>query len=461
MKLLLHLALALTLPACLNAWPVGGPWACSSGATCPTGYACDDGLCCKPGGTPACPTLPAPNGTCADGGQATLFFEDKDHDGDGNPRVVAVRCAAPLDGGVATTGTDCDDTDPAIHLGSPEFCNGRDDNCDNRVDEGLTPQRDFFLDSDGDGYGQETARLSACAAPPGYVAVGGDCAPFDPAKHPNAPELCDSADGDCDGVLDRDEPSLADVGDTFPCATGLKGVCAEGTFRCAPQPDGGVSRTCTALRTPSREWCDGLDNDCDGTADEPPDCGGPTSLRSSPDVVLSAEHITSPATIGIRCQLGHAGNTTETASGAQWTSGSSGFQVWSIAPADGGTWDLSNPNATLRIAFTATADGGTLDAGSWGDPVTPPRASLNPVVHLCGVTSDEIMRYRLLAATDGFRMNDTAFDRSLELKAVGSGWIVGQGSGFDTTRVRRVELIVQSFANSFTITFTPDAGFGR
>jgi hypothetical protein len=81
-------------------------------------------------------------------------------------------------------------------------------------------------------------------------------------------------------------------------------------------------------------------------------------------------------------------------------------------------------------------------------------------VYLCGSDSD-IMRYRLAAAGNALKLNDTSFDRSLQLKGVGSQWLIGQGSGFDTTRVKRIELVLFSYATTFTITFAPDAGFSR
>lgn len=63
------------------------------------------------------------------------FCVDGDGDGFGFPGTVV--CPA---GGAA----DCDDTDPAIHPGAVEVCNGVDDNCDGVTDEG-------FVDTDGDG----------------------------------------------------------------------------------------------------------------------------------------------------------------------------------------------------------------------------------------------------------------------------------------------------------------------
>jgi hypothetical protein len=452
----------LALTGCLNAWEVGGPWRCSSGNSCPATFSCDEGLCCKPGGLPACPTLPAPNGSCPEGGEATAYFQDADGDGDGNQHVVTLRCNPPASGGWVLTGTDCDDTNPAIHPGGAELCNGKDDNCEGHLDEGLSPQSTFFLDVDGDGFGQDERVVRACAAPSGYVKAGGDCAPFDPTKFPAAPESCNGLDDNCNGLADALEPTFADVDSPahpFPCLSSGQGQCQAGVFSCQPQADGGVQRTCQPLATPTREVCDGLDNDCDGLIDEAPDCGGPTQLINLPGATYSAGKLLSSATLATQCQKGVSATLETATAQGRWAGGGTGYHLWSVEAPANQVWDLSNPNALLRLAFLAQASGGAAPRGPWGDPTLGD--AINPVIYLCGDDVSQVMRYRLASSSTGFRGSDTEFDRTLQLKGVGSDWLIGQGSGFDTTRVTRLELVVFSYATTFTLTFSPDAGFSR
>jgi hypothetical protein len=39
----------------------------------------------------------------------------------------------------APCGDDCDDDDASTRPDAPEFCNGRDDDCDTRIDDGADP----------------------------------------------------------------------------------------------------------------------------------------------------------------------------------------------------------------------------------------------------------------------------------------------------------------------------------
>jgi hypothetical protein len=111
----------------------------------------------------------------------------------------------------------------------------------------------FFLDFDGDGFGDLSNPALACMLPGGYAANGDDCDDAESAINPGAAEVCDGNDTNCDGTVDGG-PS---------CATGQPGVCAAGVETCVE-----ASLECLPVTASSPEVCDTLDNDCDGLADE-------------------------------------------------------------------------------------------------------------------------------------------------------------------------------------------------
>lgn len=63
----------------------------------------------------------------------------------------------------------------------------------------------WYIDHDGDGYGEPDSGTWACEAPAGATADDTDCDDENPNIYPGAPEVCDGSDDDCDGVLSRME----------------------------------------------------------------------------------------------------------------------------------------------------------------------------------------------------------------------------------------------------------------
>lgn len=135
------------------------------------------------------------------------YYSDADGDGRGDPTYSRCLCG-PSDEYATALGGDCDDTNPQIHPGTPELCDGIDNNCDGQIDEGQNDPgcRDYYVDHDGDGYGAGKAAC-LCHATSNYPTTeSGDC-DDDPAAcgaacHPGVEEIYDGIDNDCNGHVD-------------------------------------------------------------------------------------------------------------------------------------------------------------------------------------------------------------------------------------------------------------------
>ncbi|MBM4291713.1 MAG: hypothetical protein FJ138_09930, partial [Deltaproteobacteria bacterium] len=133
----------------------------------------------------------------------------------------------------------------------PELCNFLDDDCDGDTDEEFS-ERDTVC-SVGRGLCQRYG-VYECSEDGARV----ECNVFPGAA---VAEVCDGLDNDCDGVLDN---GFTGVGAT--CEVG-QGLCRRvGVRRCAPDGAGVVCDV--EPGTPAAEVCDGLDNDCDGVIDD-------------------------------------------------------------------------------------------------------------------------------------------------------------------------------------------------
>ncbi len=185
----------------------------------------------------------------------TFFYNDNDQDGYLNY-------------------VDCNDNDAAVNPGAAEICDGLDNDCNGSVDDGLNIST-YFVDADGDGYGDAAATsLDTClaAAPAGFADNALDCNDNDAAFNPGMAEICDDFDNDCNGMAD-DGLTFT----TFYLDDDGDGYGGDGTSltSCDANPPAGFvdnNLDCddnnASLNPDQAEVCDGMDNNCNGTADD-------------------------------------------------------------------------------------------------------------------------------------------------------------------------------------------------
>ncbi|GEM_PF-3061067 len=164
---------------------------------------------------------------------------------------------------------DCDDQDPDIHPGAAESCDGVDDDCDGHVDEGVTTT--WYADADHDGFGDPTKTSLACDEPVGFSALGADCDDANAEVHPDATEVCNELDDDCDGTVD-DSGGLwyADIDGDGHGDTKVSARSCEGASGFVASGDDCDDRD-EARHPGADEVCDGADNDCDERIDDDDD----------------------------------------------------------------------------------------------------------------------------------------------------------------------------------------------
>ena len=136
----------------------------------------------------------------------TTFYSDLDGDGYGTEAEVTEACTQPA--GTSSFSGDCDDDNADISPGQDEVCDGIDNDCDDVADEGTKIA--VFEDVDDDGYGNDDTIDAACpdAVPSGWSTVGLDCNDDDSSINPDATEVCDDIDNDCNSIVD--DPPVCD-----------------------------------------------------------------------------------------------------------------------------------------------------------------------------------------------------------------------------------------------------------
>ena len=130
----------------------------------------------------------------------------------------------------------------AMTLGCPDPPTPPDVDLDG---DGWPDITDVCVDVDGDGYGRPENDTTGC------VITTPDCDDSDADIHPEAPEICDARDNDCDEDVDE---GLDGDGDGYTTC-GADGIPGNLDDDCNDSDD--------TVHPGAEEACDGLDNDCD------------------------------------------------------------------------------------------------------------------------------------------------------------------------------------------------------
>ncbi len=236
---------------------------------------------------------------------------------------------------------------------------------------------DLVLTAGGPSYVGEAAGASGSCQPPALVGLGCVAALGDGSE-----TLCNGLDDDCDGTVDEGCPCTA--GAVQPCFSGPPGrrgvgACVDGTQTCVR----GVEFApywgeCVGGIRPGQEACDGLDNDCNGCADDLDGCmpkwtcPGPGDPRTA-DGAPFAPYL-----------LQGRDFFTGAAAAWSWT-----VQGWTV---QGGPCDALTPNSPSFTLLGANSEIATFTPKLSGDytvtmtvtPETGPAFTCSWIVHIQG-----------------------------------------------------------------------------
>ena len=133
-----------------------------------------------------------------------------------------------------------------------EICDGKDNDCNGHTDDNVTvPSADKIK-------GVCAGQVKRCNGTNGWV--NPDFASV--SAYQAFETQCDELDNDCDGLTD--ESIWRDCYDADASTKGV-GICHKGTQQCVGK---NAWSSCSEQQLPVTEVCDGVDNDCDGAVDE-------------------------------------------------------------------------------------------------------------------------------------------------------------------------------------------------
>lgn len=268
----------------------------------------EDGVCTSegdcldldPSAFPGAADLPG-DGVDSDCDGQELCFADPDGDGVGDGTTVVSAdsdCADPGELGTEAPSGDCDPNSESVYPGAEELiADGIDQDCDGG---------DLcYADGDADGFADQSKTQASTdldcedTTEASATQPAGDCADDNPAIHPEAEEICDGLDNDCDDAIDL---NAVDQGTWYPDVDEDGFGDPEGAFTDCFAPFAYIddNTDCDDADPQSYPGApeiegDGVDQDCDGAdaalPPEPEGCGcsstqGPSGIALWPLLLL-------------------------------------------------------------------------------------------------------------------------------------------------------------------------------
>ena len=132
----------------------------------------------------------------------------------------------------------------------------------------------WYEDNDGDGFGNPDSITNSCIIPSGHVGEAQDCDDTNADIHPDAEEICDGLDNNCNERIDDEDPTILST-ELIPIildedGDGFGGIDSLG-YACTMDNSATNSLDCDDtnpnIHPHATDHCDGADNNCDGIID--------------------------------------------------------------------------------------------------------------------------------------------------------------------------------------------------
>ena len=161
--------------------------------------------------------------------------------------------ACDMPSGYVDNASDCNDVSAQVFPGADEICDSIDNDCDSDIDDAdgnviFGSDDVWYADTDEDGFGDNNNTMQACAQPAGYVEDMGDC-------------------DDTSALVNPDTIWYADVdGDGYGSPSYSQASCLQPTGYVTDSTD--CDDTDELIYPGAEEYCDTIDQDCDGQVDD-------------------------------------------------------------------------------------------------------------------------------------------------------------------------------------------------